>query len=462
MNSPPVDLTSDPATSHAETLFFEGNRLMATGEANAAEACYRQALSLVPDFSEVLSNLALLRERVGALDEAEDCYRRAIASNPDCVQNYLNFGVMLGNGKRFSEAEAVYQKALYLAPDSAPAWSNLGVLLASQKREAEAENCYRTALALDADYAKARFNFAYILLRQGRFAEGWECLEARDWYQVIARYFTCPRWQGEALAGKSLIIGFEAGHGDMIQFCRYAALLKEQGAARIAVVCHPALKTLFATLDGVDAVFSLHDEVPKSAWDFWSPPLSLPYFCRTRIDSIPARTPYLAAEPAKVATWRAQLPASGLRVGLAWKGNPRFENDEDRSLPSLDVLAPLAAIAGVNFVSLQKGPGEEEAHRPHGGLSVLALGERIEDFSDTAAIIANLDLVISVDTAIAHLAGALDKQCWVLLPDYQTDWRWLSTRSDSPWYPGMRLFRQPAGGGWETVVTAVTEALRSF
>ena len=462
MNPTPADPSSNPSGSEAEILFFAGNQLMLAGDAGAAEESYRQALSLAPDFSEVLSNLALLRERAGGFAEAEDCYRRAIATNPDCVQNYLNLGVMLGNGKRFPEAEAVYQKALCLAPDSAPAWSNLGVLLASQKREAEAENCYRTALALDASYAKARFNLAYILLRQGRLAEGWESLEARDGYLVLTRYFTCPRWQGEVLSGKSLIIGFEAGHGDMIQFCRYAALLKAQGAVRIAVVCHPALKTLFATLHGVDEVFSLHDEVPKSAWDFWTPPLSLPHFCGTRSDSIPACIPYLAAEPAKVAKWRAQLPASGLRVGLAWKGNPRFENDTDRSLPSLDVLAPLAAVAGVNFVSLQKGPGEKEAHCPPAGLSVLALGERIEDFADTAAIIANLDLVISVDTAIAHLAGALGIPCWVLLPDYQTDWRWLTGRSDSPWYPSLRLFRQPAAGGWESVVADVTEELRSF
>ena len=276
MNSTSADPSSNPSRSDAESLFFEGNRLMLAGEAEAAEACYRQALSLLPDFSEVLSNLALLRERAGAFEEAEAGFRRAIATNPACVQNYLNLGVMLANGKRFAEAEAIYHQALSRAPASAPAWSNLGVLLASLKREDEAENCYYTALALDADYAKARFNLAYVLLRQARFAEGWECLESRDWYQVLARYFSCPRWQGEALAGKSLVIGFEAGHGDMIQFCRYAALLKQKGAARIAVVCHPALKTLFASLSGVDEVFSLHDEVPKSAWDFWSPPLSLP------------------------------------------------------------------------------------------------------------------------------------------------------------------------------------------
>jgi len=446
----------------AEALFFEGNRLMQAGEAEAAEACYRQALSLVSEFSEVLSNLALLRERAGAFAEAEDCYRRAIATNPECVQNYLNLGVMLSNAKRFAEAEAVCQKALSLAPDSAPAWSNLGVLLARLKREDAAEQCYRTAMALDPGYANAHFNLAYILLRQERFEEGWECLEARDWYAMLSRYFTSPRWQGEPLDGHSIIIGLEAGHGDMIQFCRYASVLKTMGAARVAVVCHPALKTLFASLLGIDDVFSVHDDVPKSLWDFWTPPLSLPYYCHTRIDTIPAPIPYLAAEADKRARWNAVLPASGRRVGLVWKGSASFENDLDRSLSSLSVLAPLSTVPGVSFVSLQKGQGEDEARCPPAGFSMMALGEGLADFSETAAIIANLDLVISVDTAVAHLAGALGKPCWVLLPDYQTDWRWLSTRCDSPWYPGMRLFRQPAGGGWETVVAALAEALCSF
>ena len=159
--------------------------------------------------------------------------------------------------------------------------------------------------------------------------------------------------------------------------------------------------------------------IPASGWDFWTPPMSLPYYCRTRLDSIPAAIPYLSADPAKLAKWSRLLPASGVCVGLAWKGNPDFENDGDRSLPSLDLLAPLGSVAGVNFVSLQKGAGEDEARRPPAGLSLLALGDALEDFADTAAVIAGLDLVISVDTAVAHLAGALGKPCWVLLPDYK-------------------------------------------
>ena len=418
--------------TQATELFFEGNRHMAAGDAEGAEGCFRSALALVPNLGEALANLGLLRERAGAVAEAEDCYRQAIALLPENVQIYLNLGVLLLNRKPFAEAEAVNRQALQVAPQSAAAWSNLGVLLACLKREDEAETCYRTAIELDGDYAKARFNLSYVLLRQGRLEEGLQCLEARWPYASQEAHFRCPRWRGEALAGKSLVIGLEAGHGDMIQFCRYASVLKRMGAARISVVCHPALKTLFESLSGVDAVYSATEDVPRDGWDFWTPPLSLPYYCHTRLDSIPAPIPYLVAEPARVARWAPLLPADGVRVGLVWKGNPKFE----------------------------KGAGEDEAQRPPSGLSVLALGGQLQDFADTAAVVASLDLVISVDIAVAHLAGSLGKPCWVLLPDYRTDWRWFSERSDSPWYPeGMRLFRQPSGEGWPPVIAAVVEAL---
>lgn len=454
--------------NQAETLFFEGNRLAQTGDDAGAEACYRQALALVPEFGEVLANLGLLREQAGAMDEAEACYRRAVELCPDCVQNFVNLGMLLMNGKRFAESEAVYLRALSVAPESPVVWSDFGVLLACMKHEDQAEQCYRTALALDASYDKARFNLAYIMLRQGRLEEGWRCLEARDWYEILTRHFACPRWQGEPLAGKTVIVGFEAGHGDMIQFCRYVRVLKGMGAARLALICHPALKTLFACLPDVDELYSFLEPLPISGWDLWTPPLSLPHYCGTRLDSIPGPVPYLTADPVRVARWRPRLPPLeemdgqkiGLRVGVVWKGNPRFENDADRSMPSLDVLAPLGAVAGVSFVSLQKGRGEDEALNPPAGLSLLALGGEMEDFADTAAVVSCLDLVISVDTAVAHLAGALGVPCWVLLPDYRTDWRWLKDRTDSPWYPEvMRLFRQPPGGGWAPVVAEVAGAL---
>ncbi len=451
------------APTSAETLFFEGNRLMAAGDAARAEACFRAALQMAPDMAEVHANLAFLLDERGAAVEAEACYERAIALNPAISQVHLNFGTLLASQKRFDEAEAAYTRAILLAPESPAGWSNLGGFYAGMKRDAQAEVCCRQAMALDASYGKARFNLAYVLLRQGRFEEGWPCLESRDWYGALQAHLDCPRWRGESLQAKSLLIGFEAGHGDMIQFARYAAVLKRQGAAHITLLCHPALKTLFVTLDGVDQVIAFDEVVPQTGWDCWTPLLSIPLYCLTRLDTIPASIPYVQAAAGRIEHWRARLPAPGLRVGLVWKGNPRFENDADRSLPGLEVLAPLGRVAGVHFISLQKGAGEDQAMHSPAGLPLLHLGSQIEDFSDSAAIVASLDLVICVDTAIAHLAGALGKPCWVLLPAYKTDWRWLAGRNDSPWYPGvMRLFRQSAAGNWTGVVAEVQAALEQF
>lgn len=451
-------------TPPAEALCFDGNRHLAAGDAAAAEACFRLALGLDPDCAEAHANLALLLDQGGRLEEAESHYRQSLRLDPDCGQTHLNLGALLANLKRFDEAELAYLRAVELMPDAPAAWSNFGVLLACRKHERTAELCYRKAIALDPEYRLAYFNYAYLLLRQGRFDEGWACFEKRDWYRQLERRMPCPRWQGEAVAGRSLLIGFEAGHGDMIQFCRYASVLRADGAARVDILCHPALKTLFATLDGIDAVYAFDEALPLLRWDWWTPPLSLPFYCRTRLDSIPARLPYLQPDTARRQAWAAELervtPPAHLRVGLVWKGNPRFENDADRSLPGLAALEPFGAIAGVRWFSLQKGAGEDEAANAPAGLPLADPGPRLHDFADTAALIANLDLVIGVDTAVMHLAGALAKPCWLLLPDYKTDWRWLAGRADSPWYPGvMRLFRQARMGDWAGVIAEVTAAL---
>lgn len=438
---------------------------LADGDHALAEQFFREALRLDPDFAEALTNLALLLDQSGQDAEAEAHYRRSIELRPDYGQTYLNLGVLLARQKRFAQAEAAYRAAIERMQASPIPWTDLGVLQASLKQEAEAESSYRRALALDANYRPAQFNYAYLFLRRGDLVEGWRHFEARNWYAALEKFLPAPRWQGEALAGKALLIGIEAGHGDMIQFCRYAAVLKRQGAARIDIICHPALKTLFARLTDVDAVISLDDPLPETHWDYWSPPMSLPFHCQTRLDSIPADLPYLSAEPGRIARWAGVLdrqhhPAS-LHVGLVWKGNPRFENDADRSLPHLSVLADLGKIGGIRFISLQKGAGEDEAANPPASLPLLNLGPQVTDFADMAAIIANLDLVIAVDTAVAHLTGALGKPCWLLLPDYQTDWRWLTGRADSPWYPQvMRLFRQPQPGNWQAVVDQLGSALR--
>lgn len=445
-----------------ETLFLQANRLLADGELSAAEALLQDILQADPACAEGHANLALLHDRRGRAALAEAAYRHALELSPDLFQARLNLGLLLADQRRYGEAERCYLDVLAARPQWPEAWSLLGVLHATCKREAEAENCYRTALTLDPAHAAARFNLAYVLLRQGRYAEGWSCFEARDWYAPLARELKFPRWQGESLAGKSILIGLEAGHGDMIQFCRYAALLKAAGAVRVSVLCHPPLARLFRTLPGVDESIPLGGSSAAPAWDFWTPPLSLPKHFSTRLETIPATLPYVHAEPAAAADWAQRLgDAPGLRVGLVWKGNPRFQNDRVRSLPSLQTLQPFGERPGIRWFSLQKGAGEDEVS--DSPFPLVDLAPAIHDFADSAAIIVNLDLVIAVDTAVAHLAAALGKPCWILLPDHQTDWRWLDGRDDSPWYPGVvRLFRQAPGENWPPVVARVAEALAEF
>lgn len=444
-----------------DVLFHEGVRLMQAGDSVSAQQAFRAALLLAPHVAAAHVNLGLLLTQEGNWMEAEHHYRTALGLDPGQYQAWLHYGALLAACKRFAESEAAYRHALALAPTAPGVLSNLGVLLACTKRETEAEACYRAALALDPQYKNASFNLAYLLLRQGRFDEGWAAFESRDWYARFAQHFAFPRWHGEALEGKRLMIAFEAGHGDMIQFCRYAGVARQLGAAQIAIVCHPALATLFTRLEGVDTVYGFDEDVPQTGWDYWTPPMSFPFMLGTRLDTqlrtIPAKVPYLQADPDKTARLAPALASSSLRVGLVWQGNPRFENDADRSLPSVDVLAPLLAVEGVQFFSLQKGTGQLDGTGP---ASLIDLAPHIASFDDTAALLASLDLIITVDTAVAHLAGAMDRPCWVLLPDYKTDWRWMKKRTDTPWYPGMRLFRQRAGGGWPDVILDVADALR--
>lgn len=436
-------------------LFAEGNRHLNEGDAVAAVGCFLQARALAPDNVEILANLGYAQERAGARQAAEHSYRQALALRQDSMQIMQNLAMLLLQSRQFVEAETWCRRALEQQPEDAGAWSNLGVLLACLQRETQAEQCYRTALEHEPLHGKARFNLAYLLLRQGRLEEGWRMLEGRALADIFGAFFNCPRWSGEPLSGRAIVVCLEAGQGDMIQFARYCTVLKQAGA-HVALVCHPALKTLLTSLPGVDQVFSSAEAIPGAHWDYWVPLLSVPGLCGTRLDTIPAVVPYLAADLALAAQWKARLPARGMPVGLAWKGNPAFENDAERSLPSLDILAPLGALQGLALIGLQKGAGQEERSD---ALDMLHLGAELRDFSDTAAVIANLDLVICVDTAVAHLAGALGKPVWLLLPDYRADWRWMAGRSDTPWYPAMRLFRQPSVGGWAPLISHVAEEL---
>lgn len=443
----------------SDTLARQGGQLLAAGEIAGAEALFQQALALDARHVFALSNLAWLREQQGLLDASESYYLRALDGAPDDVHLLQNLGAVLMRLRRTVEAERINRRVVALAPELPSAWSNLGALLAAMQRETEAERCHRHAIALDGAYANARYNLSYLLLRQGRLAEGWQMLEARPQPTAFGDYFQFPRWQGEPLAGKSVLICPEAGMGDMMMLCRYAAVLRELGAARVSMLCHAPLKALLQTLDGIDEVMAIGESVSAEGWGYWAPVLSLPGLCGTTLVTIPSSVAYLHAQTPAVQDWADRLPPARLRVGLAWKGNAQFENDDARSLASLDALAPLAAVDGIQFVSLQKGAGENDVST---AISLVAGGAALGDMADTAALIANLDLVISVDTAVAHLAGALGKPCWLLLPDYLPDWRWFSGRLDTPWYPSMRLLRQPAIGGWAPLISHVAEELEHW
>jgi Flp pilus assembly protein TadD len=478
------------------------------GRRHEAESRLRQAIALAPGHAGAHCNLGLLLARDHRNDEAEACYRRALAIDPASPAAHTNLGLLLGPLQRDAEAlvhlraavhlapgstqvhsnlanllarlgreneaERLYRQAIVLAPDAPAAHANLAVLLAGSRREAEAERYFRLALERAPGHALARLNLGYLLLAQGRLAEGWPLHDAR--YDpglpnpaTVPPRLDFPQWQGQSLAGKSLLVWPEQGLGDEIQFCRYLPLLKAHGARHITWVCKPPLKPLLQTLEGVDEVLiSTVDIGAIAAHDYWTFPLSLPLHAGTTLETIPARLPYLSALPERVESWAGRLPDAGLhdvrlKIGLVWRGNPDNPNDADRSLPALALLAPLWSVPGLRFISLQKGRGEEEVRDPPAAQPLLHLGGDIADFGDSAAIVAQLDLLITVDSAIAHLAGALGRPCWVLLPAHKTDWRWLQERSDSPWYPGsMQLFRQRRRGQWTEVIDEVHAALVHF
>ena len=431
------------------------------GDFSEAIRLARMGLALHPDSPALWELAAGCATELGDDACAALCWQRFIELVPAAAYAYNDLGVVLERLGRAAEAEVLYRTALQFDPDFAAANSNLGVLLTDAGREHEAESCFRAALASQPDFQQVSFNLAQLLLRQGRFAEGWPLHEGRLFVHAQANTpvnSNCRQWQGEPLAGKTILIVPEQGLGDEIQFCRYVPWLKAQGAARVTLACWPSQQTLMESLAGPDVVISVVDlKSPAETHDYWTFLLSLPLHARTELTSIPAQRPYLFADAARVAAHGPLAASEGLRIGLVWRGNPGHSNDGDRSLPSLDVLAPLWSIERARFFSLQKSKTPLPVISDR--LPLVDLAPLIDDCADTAALLSQLDLLISVDTAVAHLAGALGVPCWILLPCFKTDWRWLSGRSDSPWYPRTRLFRQTRRGDWQSPVAQMVLAL---
>lgn len=485
-----------PVSAHAvaQANFRQALALTQQGDLAGAERICRQILQQQPNNFSAVHLLGEIALRAGQMERAIELFDRSIALRPDFAEAYSDRGMTLRKLKRFADAVASYDKAIALRPDFAMAYNNRanalldmdeplealascdraialnpglviahynrGNALDALKRPEEALPSFERAIELKPDFAEANWNKALCLLLMGRFEQGWPFYEWRKWRTepVATQTFPEPIWLGkEDIAGKTLFLWWEQGLGDTIQFCRYAPLAEARGAKVILSVQHP-LQKLLAQISPTIAINGPND-VP-SVFDYHCPLLSLPLAFGTALATIPAQQQYLKADEQLCAAWAARLlPKTRPRIGLVWSGRPEHKNDRNRSM-ELRQLLPILSD-GADWICLQNEirPMDLAVLQQHGGVKYF--GNELKDFSDTAALLDSTDLVITVDTSVAHLAGAMGKPVWILLP-YNPDWRWLLDRADSPWYPSARLFRQPQLADWAGVVNQVGNELKAM
>jgi len=428
------------------------------GDLDAAERGYRAALTLEPDAPLAVHYLGVVAYQRGQPADALPLLERAVALVPGEPEFHNNLGLVLAALDRHADAIGAYRRALVLRPAHAIAWSNLGLALTASGQLDDAIDALSRAIALAPDYGEAHWNLGLALLRSGQFGRGWPEYE---WRLALPAFQVPespagPRWTGEDPAGKTLLVVAEQGLGDTLHFIRFARTLAARGA-RVVVAVQDVLARLVATVPGVAAVVGRG--APWPAHDVWTPLLSVPGLLGITAPPANPIVPYLDVSPTRRADARRALASAaprGPRIGLAWAGSRANTQNRARSCP-LAAFAPLLARDDVAFVSLQKGDGEEEIPAVAAASRLASLDLR-NDFDGTAALVSELDLVLSVDTSIAHLAGALGRPVWILLP-HAADWRWLDGRDDTDWYPTARLFRQPRPGDWGSVIAAVTHAL---
>jgi hypothetical protein len=434
------------------------------GRLRDAARLYQAVLKAHPRNADALHFLGLIAHQEGQHARARTLLARALKERPNDPRLLNVFAGILRAEGELEAAAAKLRQALTRSPTDATVLTNLGLILQDLGDSAAALSVYDQALALEPDQPDARANRAIVLLQQGRFEEGWREYEWR-WrvpgFTTPARRFPAPAWEGAPLAGRTLFVHAEQGLGSAIQFVRFVRTVAAQGG-RVVLECQLPLKRLFAAALGspggpVAEVVTKGDALP--AFDVYTPLMSLPNLLGTTLATIPAEVPYLTAPADACARWTERLASAPCpRIGLTWAGNPNHSNDRNRSLAAA-ALTPLVDAGGGSFFSLQVGQAEGLGAFP--AATVTDLGPQLTDFAETAAVISGLDLVISVDTAVAHLAGALAKPCWLLLPQ-PAEWRWLEGRDDSPWYPTFRLFRQRVRGDWADVVARVAAALKQF
>jgi tetratricopeptide (TPR) repeat protein len=468
-----------------------GSVLQEKGELEQALQYYKAVLKLDPTFADAWNTIGSILQEKGQADEALAYYRKAIECDPNLMGAYYNIGKALMQKGRIEEAIDHYQKALQLNPDSAEAHNNLGFSLLEKGQSDDALSHFRKAVSLNPNFAEAYYNLALYhqdgnlpdeavhyyekaihykpdfvdahwnmacaLLLSGNFGRGWKEYEWR-WKLKGHRgsNITGPRWDGSDISGQTIFLHAEQAFGDTIQFVRYATLVAQRGA-KVIVQAPKELKRILGSVSGVEHVVAEGKQLPE--FDVHCPLLSLPLVFGTTIHSIPATVPYIHVSPLLSKIWkdRLQYDSSRLKIGLVWTGRTKAERERRRSCTP-DLLSNLTQFEDTTFYSLQKGEGIQQANARPKDMKLVDYTEELNDFLDTAALAANLDLIISVDTAVAHLAGALGRPVWTLL-SFVPDWRWMLSRRDSPWYPTMRLFRQPSPGNWEAVIEEVKKEL---
>jgi tetratricopeptide (TPR) repeat protein len=443
--------------------YAQGYKLLAellTGrrDIRGAIAAYQRLTAIEPNNVAAHNNAGLLLRKLGRLEESLAEFSRANELEPNDPRVRFNLLMLRRDDALLEEAIACCERSLEQRPGNADVLTNLAVCLQFLGRYDEAIAQFERAVAIDPDNCDARFNLSLLLLLSGEFQRGWREYEFR-WrlLEVTKPNFPHPEWQGEHLDGKTILLHFEQGLGDTIQCLRYVPLVAARGG-QVVLRLDRALTRIAARLPGNVVISPTHSPLPS--FDVWCPLLSLPRIFDTRRETIPAAAPYLGIRPAITERWRdrlADLP--GFKVGVVWSGSSQHINDFRRSV-DVHRLSPLFQTSGISFVSLQVGPRAGDlAQLPSG--KVTDLSAELTDFAETAGAILNLDLVIAVDTAVAHLAGALGAPAWVMLP-FSPDWRWMLERDDSPWYPSLRLYRQRAPSDWDGVIARVTADLASL
>jgi Flp pilus assembly protein TadD len=439
-----------------------GGALDAQGQSGAAETVYRVAVGLEPKNAEIHNNLGVSLAAQNRAAEAEASYRRALELNPRLAMIHNNLGNNLRTQDRLPEAEASLKEAIRLQPRYAEAHNNLGIVYIQQRRIADGLASYEEALRLKPEYAEAHLNRSLMWLASGDFARGWPEYEWR--FKMKGRKAPtapCERWDGSPLNGRTLLLRAEQGLGDLVQFMRYAALIPRGKGGKVILECPEGLMDLAQTCPGIDQRCVRGQALPPC--DLYCAILTVPGLMKTTLETVPADIPYISVDPARIEYWEKELDSiPGRRVGISWQGSLEHRGDRLRSIP-LARFAALAKVRGLTLCSIQKGHGSEQLIDGSAAeLKVQDWGSRTAaSFADTAALMHALDLVLTVDTAVAHVAGALGIPVWVMLP-CASDWRWLHEREDSPWYPTMRLFRQPRPGDWDSVFSRIVTALNQW